>query len=197
MEFAEVVSRWQDGNSQRNIASGTGLSRDPVGKYLVAVEDAGVIREGPAPTEDQLSRLAGISRSGPRQSEGPSEELLAPWTDQVYGSPNVDRLQLTRIRELLAARGCEEAYSSLYRFVARRNWRGRNRSTVRMGESVPGEVSELDFGRMGFLPRPGGQLLRRSLEGAGRPNRILHRFHSCPLTIILSPLLFILTTIRS
>ena len=154
LEFAEVVSRWQDGNSQCNIASGTGRSRDPAGKYVVAVEDAGVIREGPAPTEDQLSRLAGISRSGPPQSEGPSEELLAPWTDQVYGRLDVDRLQLTRIRELLAARGCEEAYSSLYRFVARRNWRGRNRSTVRMGESVPGEVSELDFGRMGFFHDP-------------------------------------------
>ena len=46
------------------------------------------------------------------------------------------------------------AYSSLYRFVARRNWRGRSRSTVRMGESVPGEVAELDFGRLGFIHDP-------------------------------------------
>ena len=101
-----------------------------------------MVQEGPAPTEDQLSRLAGISRSGPRQSEGPSEEPLGPWADQVYRWLNVERLQLTRIRELLAARGCQVAYSSLHRFVARRNWRGRSRSTVRMEDTAPGEVAE-------------------------------------------------------
>ena len=154
MEVAEGVRRWQAGNSQRNIASGTGLSRDTVRKYLAAAKEAGVVQEGPAPTEDQLSRLAGISRSGPRQSEAPSEELLGPWADQVYRWLNVERLQLTRIRELLAARGCQVAYSSLHRFVARRNWRGRSRSTVRMVESAPGEVAELDFGRLGLVQDP-------------------------------------------
>ena len=154
LEIAEVVRRWQAGNSQRNIASGTGLSRDTVRKYLAAAREAGVVQEGPAPTEDQLNRLAGISRSGPRQSEGPTEDLLGPWADQVYRWLNVDRLQITRIRELLAARGCQVVYSSLYRFVARRNCRGRSRSTVRMGESVPGEVAELDFGRLGFIHDP-------------------------------------------
>ena len=151
LEIAEVIRRWQAGNSQRNIASGTGLSRDTIRKYLAAAREAGVVQEGPAPTEDQLNRLAGIGRSGPRQFEGPIEDLLGPWADQVYRWLNVDRLQITRIRELLAARGCQVAYSSLYRFVARRNWRGRSRSTVRMGESVPGEVAELDFGRLGLI----------------------------------------------
>ncbi len=151
LEIAEVVRRWQAGNSQRSIASGTGLSRDTVRKYLTAAKEAGVVQEGPAPTEDQLSRLAGVSRSGPRRPETPTEELLGPWADQVYRWLNVERLQLTRIQELLAARGCRVAYSSLHRFVARRNWRGRSRSTVRMVESVPGEVAELDFGRLGFI----------------------------------------------
>ena len=154
MEVAEVVRRWRAGNSQRNIASGTGLSRDTVRKYLAAAKEAGVVQEGPAPTEDQLSRLAGISRSGPRQSEAPSEELLGPWADQVYRWLNVERLQLTRIQELLAARGCQVAYSSLHRFVARRNWRGRSRSTVRMEDTAPGEVAELDFGRLGLIQDP-------------------------------------------
>ena len=154
MEVTEVVRRWQAWNSQRNIASGTGLSRDTVRKYLAAAKEAGVVQEGPAPTEDQLSRLAGISRSGPRQSESPSEELLGPWADQVYRWLNVERLQLTRIQELLAARGCQVAYSSLHRFVARRNWRGRSRSTVRMEDTAPGEVAELDFGRLGLIQDP-------------------------------------------
>ena len=49
MEVAEVVRRWQAGNSQRNIASGTGLSRDTVRKYLAAAKEAGVVQEGPGP----------------------------------------------------------------------------------------------------------------------------------------------------
>ena len=161
LEIAEVVRRWQAGNSQRNIASGTGLSRDTVRKYLAAAKEAGVVQEGPAPTEEQLSRQAGVSRSGPRQPEAPTEELLGPWADQVFRWLNVERLQLTRIQELLAARGCQVTYSSLHRFVARRNWRGRNRGTVRMVGSVPGEVAELDFWRLGYIHDPEAARRRR------------------------------------
>ena len=47
LEIAEVVRRWQAGNSQRNIASGTSLSRDTVRKYLGVAKGAGVVQEGP------------------------------------------------------------------------------------------------------------------------------------------------------
>ena len=154
MEIAEVVRRWQAGSSQRNIASGTGLSRDTVRKYLAAAKEAGVDQEGPAPTEEQLSRLAAIGRAGPRQSAVPTEDKLAPWADQVYQWLTGDRLQVTRVQELLAERGCRVSYASLHRFVACRNWRGRSRSTVRMEDTAPGEVAELDFGRLGLVPDP-------------------------------------------
>ena len=49
LEIAEVIRRWQTGNSQSNIASGTGLSRDTVRKYLAAAKGAGVVQEGPGP----------------------------------------------------------------------------------------------------------------------------------------------------
>ena len=151
VEIVEVVRRWQAGESQRSIASGTGLSRDTVRKYLSAAREAGLTREGPSPTEDQLSVLAGISHSGPKQIQTPSEEALAPWADQIFRWLTGDRLQVTRIRELLGERGCQVSYSSLHRFIARRSWRGRSRNTVRMEENAPGEVAELDFGRLGFI----------------------------------------------
>ena len=78
MEISEVIRRWQAGNSQRSIATGTGLSRETVRRYLAAAQEAGVAQEGPAATADQLSVLASVSRSGPREPEAPSEELLAP-----------------------------------------------------------------------------------------------------------------------
>ena len=134
--------------------SGTGLSRETVGKYIALAEGMGVSREGPGPTEEQLGRLAAISRPRPQHGAVPTEDRLAPWADQIYQWLTGGRLQLTRVQELLAHRGCPVSYASLHRFVARRNWRGRSRRTVRMEDTAPGEVAELDFGRLGLVQDP-------------------------------------------
>ena len=154
VEIAEVVRRWQSGISQRRISTGTGLSRATVRRYIEAVVEAGLARDGPAPSEDQLARLAGLSLAGPRKVEIPTEEVLAPWADQVYEWLTADRLQVTRIHELLADRGCRVSYTSLRRFIQRRGWQRRSPATVRMGESAPGEVAEMDFGRLGLIEDP-------------------------------------------
>ena len=154
VEIAEVVRRWQSGISQRGISTGTGLSRATVRRYIEAVVEAGLARDGPAPSEDQLARLAGLSLAGPRKVEIPTEEVLAPWADQVYEWLTADRLQVTRIHELLAGRGCRVSYTSLRRFIQRRGWQRRSPATVRMGESAPGEVAEMDFGRLGLIEDP-------------------------------------------
>ena len=96
VEIAEVVRRWQSGNSQRQIATGTGLSRATVRRYIVAAMGAGLTRDGAAPSEDQLSRLAGLNLCTPRKVETPTEEVLAPWADQVYEWLTADRLQVSR-----------------------------------------------------------------------------------------------------
>ena len=154
VEIAEVVRRWQSGISQRGISTGTGLSRATVRRYIEAVVEAGLARDGPAPSEDQLARLAGLSQAGPRKVEIPTEEVLGPWADQVYEWLTADRLQVTRIHELLAGRGCRVSYTSLRRFIQRRVWQRRSPATVRMGESAPGEVAEMDFGRLGLIEDP-------------------------------------------
>ena len=151
VEIAEVVRRWQSGNSQRQIATGTGLSRATVRRYIVAALGAGLTRDGPAASEDQLSRLSGLNLSCPRKVEAPTEELLVPWADQIYEWLSSDRLQLTRIHELLADRSCRVSYTSLRRFIQRRGWQRRSTTTVRMGESAPGDVAEMDFGRLGLM----------------------------------------------
>ena len=53
VEIAEVVRRWQSGISQRGISTGTGLSRATVRRYIEAVVEAGLARDGAAPSEDQ------------------------------------------------------------------------------------------------------------------------------------------------
>ena len=84
VDIVEVIRRWQTGISLRHIATGTGLSRDTVRKYVAAAKGEGVDHRGPAPTEEQLSRLAAVGRSGPRTAATPAEDLLAPWSDQIY-----------------------------------------------------------------------------------------------------------------
>ena len=84
LEITEVVRRWQAGNSQCNIASGTGLSGDTVRKYLAAAKESGVDQEGPALTEDQLGWLASAApaRGSPRR---PLRNCWAPGRTRSSG----------------------------------------------------------------------------------------------------------------
>ena len=82
---------------------------------------------------------------------GGAHYLLEPWADQIYQWIAKDRLQMTRIHELLAMRGCRVSYPSVRRFIVNRNWRRRSKTTVRMGDTPPGEVAEADFGRLGMI----------------------------------------------
>lgn len=142
VEIREVIRRWQAGLSQRCIASGTGVSRPTVRRYIDAAEAAGIQPGGSEPSEEQLAALATLSLAGPRQAEAPSEEQLAPWAEQIQGWLQADRLQLTRIQELLAERGCDVSYSSLRRFIRRHGW-GRLRLTAQ--QSI--DLYELVIGR--------------------------------------------------
>ena len=164
VEIVEVVRRWQAGASQRRISAGTGLSRATVRRYIEAAVEVGLDRDGPAPSEEQVTRLAGVNLCTPRKVETPTEDVLGPWADQVYEWLTSDRLQLTRIQELLSGRGCEVSYTSLRRFVRRREWSRRRPVTVRMGESEPGEVAEMDIGRLGLMHdcRAENEVVKRS-----------------------------------
>jgi hypothetical protein len=99
-----------------------------------------------------LLALVELNTPGPRQSQVPTEEVLAPWAERIQKWIRDERLQLTRVQELLAQRGCRVSYTSLRRFVARRGWLGKNsRTTVRMSDTDPGEMAEVDFGRLGLM----------------------------------------------
>ena len=154
MEIQEIIRRWQTGAGPRQIAAGMGLARNTVRKYLAAAQAEGIVQDGPEPTGEQLSRLAAIGRPGLARPQTASDDLLEPWGDQVYQWLTGDRLQLTRIHELLAARGCAVSYSTLRRFVQKRNWSRTGKTTVRMEDTPPGEVAEADFGRLGLVPDP-------------------------------------------
>ena len=165
MEIQESSADGRWGHSQRQIAAGTGLSRDTVRKYLAAAQGEGIARDGPAPDEEQLTRLARVSQSGPRRSGTPGQDLLEPWADQIYRWLTGDCLQVTRIHELLAGHGCRVSYPSLRRFILERNWRKLGTTTVRMEDALPGEVAEAAFGRLGLTASSDGQFFPAARQG--------------------------------
>ena len=151
VEISELIRRWQAGASTRGLSRATGLSRTTVRKYVQEAEGCGLRRDGPPANEQQLSTLVRLQIAGPRHVRVPTDDLLKPWAEAIEQWLKRDRLQLTRVQELLCQRGCAVSYMSLRRFAVRRGWIERERTTVRMEDTGPGEVAEMDFGRLGLV----------------------------------------------
>jgi len=152
VEIKELIRIWQTGSGIRPISRLTGLSRNTVKKYLNAAADCGLSRAGPPPTEEQLLSLMQLNTVRSTQAVIPTAPLIEPWSDVIRDWIKQGHLKLTRIQELLKQRECIVTYSSLRRFVIRNGWWGRsNRSTVRMADTEPGQVAEMDFGRLGLM----------------------------------------------
>jgi len=148
VEVIEILRRWQTGAGMRALARGTGLSRNTIRKYIEAAERCGLTRDGPSPTETQLTELVRLNVAGPRRVVRSTEEGLEPWATSIRDWLHRDRLTLTRVHELLQQQRCAVSYMSLYRYAMRREWLTSKRTTVRMADTKPGEMAEMDFGRL-------------------------------------------------
>lgn len=139
VDIGEVLRRWQGGESQRTIGAATGLSRNTVAKYIGLAARAGIDRGRPA----TASELAGLHAQTqlPGRQRGLNEELLSQHEAQLQEWVCRERMQLTRVHELLLERlGVKVSYMGLYRFVLARGWLPAHRGTVRMAATKPGEV---------------------------------------------------------
>lgn len=153
MQVADVLRRWQAGDSARTIARSSGLARDTVGKYLHEAQRLGLTAAGPPPTSEQLIALSHLGRTAPPSRAAPQSALLEAYRERIATWLQKDKLQLTRVRELLAP-DIDIPYMTLHRFVRVHRLAGAPRDTVRMADTTPGEVAEFDFGRLGRLTNP-------------------------------------------
>ena len=152
VDTRELIRLWQKGLSQRHIARVSGRARDTVRRYVNAARELGLEPGGPDPTDEQLAKLAQLNLSTPARVAAPAADVLEPHTEQIGQWLKRDKLQLTRVHELLIQRGISVSYSSLRRYCNRKDLRTkRNLSTVRMKDPGPGQVVELDFGRLGQI----------------------------------------------
>lgn len=155
VEITEIVRQWQAGRGIHEMSRSTGLSRNTIRKYVLTAQGCGLARDGPPPTESQLLTLVQLNKAGPREVVVPTEKLLEPWADHIEKWLKEECLTLTRVQDLLAQERCLVAYTCLRRYVTRRRWFGKSsRSTVRMADTEPGQMAEVDFGRLGLTWDP-------------------------------------------
>ena len=151
MQVVEILRRWQAGDSARTIAKATGLARNTVGKYLEEARRLGLGRQGAPPDNGQVLALSRLGQTAPDKRAAPRGALLDPHREQIARWLRDEKLQLTRIAELLQRREVAVTYTTLRRYVRANGLANARRDTVRMADTAPGEVAEFDFGRLGPL----------------------------------------------
>ena len=156
-EILEVLRRAHRGEKLKAISRSTGRSRNTVKRYLAAAEELGWRSGSVEPDERLAARVVAKLRPGPRNdSPGETEQLLLQHNDTLQAwlqGDTEDRhpLTLAKCHDLLSRRGVEVTYTSLYRFAVKHCGFGAKRTTVRMADVAPGELAEVDFGRLGLI----------------------------------------------
>jgi len=164
VEMREIIRQWQCHRGIREMARSTGLSRNTIRRYILSAKNCGIVRDGPPPTEAQLLTLVQLNRAGPREVMIPSDKVLEPWAEHIEKWIKQDKLKLTRVQDLLSQRHCLVAYTCLRRYAIRKGWFGKNsQTTVRMADTEPGQMAEIDFGRLGLTDDPDSQRRRQCL----------------------------------
>lgn len=166
-EILNVLRRLDRGESKSSIAAATGHSRSTIRRYEHEARALGWAPGSEQLTEELAAEIG--RRLHPARDRGPgeSESDLLPHKEQIrkWLTPARDEkrgLRLTKVHELLIRQGIDVPYSSLHRFAIKHcGFAERRRITVRMAECEPGEIAEVDFGRLGYVPdlQSGGKRL--------------------------------------
>ena len=161
MDIREVLRRFEAGDSRRQIAAATGLSRDTVAKYIKLAQQAQVSSASEA--DDRSLALLQGQRQPRGRKRGPNQDLLSKHEEQLQLWVCHDQLQLTRVHELMRQQlRVKVSYHALYRFVQAKEWLPAHRGTVRMADTKPGEALEVDFGYLGRMLDPVTERLRKT-----------------------------------
>ncbi len=152
VDIVDVLRRVQNGYSIRAITRATGMDRNTLRKYLRLAYKRGFGEDGYTLDEiaGEVVREVQSHLPGPEKSSDP---VLLPHKATIASWIENDHLTVAKIHILLARMGVEVSYPSLYRFVSVHIGLP-SKTTVRMADTEPGEVAEVDFGRLGFIYDP-------------------------------------------
>lgn len=162
IDTKEVLRRRAAGQSARHVARDTGCDRKTVARYYAAATELALPRDE-EPTDEQVHAVA------QRVQARALPDVSAEWQQLCGHRARIEAwlgekrpLRLRKIHTLLRRdQGVVASYDTLRRFSMRElGWR-KKKSTVRLAETDPGEVAQIDFGLMGTLFDPVTQRVRR------------------------------------
>jgi transposase len=167
-EVLDVLRRAHRGETRAGIERVTGRTRKTIRRYLRTAARLGwEPGQGREPDEALAAQVAGRLRPGPpAAAEGSGVEgLLAPHREQLRAWLRPEGggrgLRLSKVHTLLGRHGIAVPYSSLHRYVTEHcGFQDARRLTVRRAECAPGELAEVDFGRLGLVWDPEAQRRR-------------------------------------
>ena len=159
-EILEVLRRLHRAEPNAAIGLATGRSPKTIRRYERLAKELGWVPGLEEPSEELAGKIHRRLRPVPPKPEaGLSEKRLLPrraeierWLDGQGGERG---LRLTKVHTLLAREGIVVPYASLHRFAVKHcGFSDRRRLTVRMAPCRPGELAEVDFGRLGLVWDP-------------------------------------------
>jgi len=160
-EILEVLRRLHRRESAAAIERATGRTRKTIRRYRQRARKLGWQPGGEKEPDEELAAAVGQSLRPVTEAAGlgaiearlmAHRAAITEWVAPADGSRG---LRLAKVRDLLARQGVEVPYSSLHRFaVGYCNFHQRQRVTVRVADVAPGELAEVDFGRLGLVYDP-------------------------------------------
>ena len=152
IDVREMLRRRSARQSVREVARATGFDRKTVSRYFAAATSVAVPIDRD-PTDDEVHALATLVQARP------TVDATAEWREVAAHRARVEAwlaqkrpLKLRKIHTLLHRdHGLAASYDTLRRFaIEELGWR-RKVTTVRLAETAPGQVAQVDFGLMGLI----------------------------------------------
>jgi transposase len=154
-DVVEVLRLWDAGKTDREIARSTGMGRNRVAKVTKKAVAAGFTRGAEQVSEGEWAarvRLTFGDRVGGRI--GDQEQRIAQFHDEIVGRL-VHSTATTVWQRMRDDRALDVGLTTFRRYVRKRIGTVRPEDAkVRKAPPPPGEIAEVDFGRMGMWDDP-------------------------------------------
>ena len=161
-DVVEVLQHWQAGRSLRHLAGSLGMGRVRLRRIIAAAEAAGLSAGGPPLSREELT--ARVPELFAERVEGSTDQhdQLARFHEAIVAGLATNTVR-TVWQRLSDERGLRVSETTFRRYVQHRVRRVREEDvTVLKEPTPPGEVAEVDYGRLAVVEM-GGR--RRALQG--------------------------------
>ena len=161
IDVKEMLRRRAAGQKVRQVARDTGLDRKTVGRYFEAAATLPLV-VGHEVTDAEVHEVAQRVQARPQPDASAEWAELAAHRERIAAW--LDRARPLRVRKihtlLVRDHGLRASYDTLRRFACKElGWRKKT-PTVRLADTAPGQVAQVDFGHVAMLADANGKMRR-------------------------------------